>query len=58
MFFGSLDNRAASLSDVKVVAIFTGYLVYCVARAMLRSRCLVGVEYGHQRGGKEKVVET
>ena len=50
VFFDSLDNRAASLSDVKVVAIFTGYLVYCVARAMLRCRRLVGVEYGHQRG--------
>ena len=49
VFFDSLDNRAASLSDVKVVAIFTGHLVYCIARAMLRSRRLVGVEYGHQR---------
>ena len=50
VFFDSLDNRAASLSDIKVVAIFTGYLIYCVARAMLRSRRLVGVEYSHQRG--------
>ena len=47
MFFDSLDNRAASLSDIKVVAIFTGYLIYCVARAMIRSWRLVGVEYGH-----------
>ena len=54
VFFDSLDNRAASLPDVKVVAIFTGYLVYCVARAMLRSRRLVGVEYGHQRGWRGK----
>ena len=50
VFFDSLDNRAASVSDIKVVAIFTGYLIYCVARAMVRSRRLVGVEYGHQRG--------
>ena len=50
VLFDSLDNRAASLSAVKVVAIFTRYLLYCVAHAMLRSRRLVGVEYGHQRG--------
>ena len=54
VFFDSLDKRAASLSDVKVAAMFTGYLVYCVARAMLRSRRLVGVEYGHQSGGVRK----
>ena len=52
MFLYPFDDRSAGLSNVVVVAVLAGNLVDGVHSVGLRSGSFVGIQEGHQHGGR------